>query len=199
MLPPTSKRAFLLLACTLTVAAALGPLAERVLERRFADPRWLKLEAAMEGEEEEEARERGGSDLKRFDQPDEAMAFYANSRTGPIITEGPNATTGVRPLDMSAYLPALQQMRAMPRYSSAAGAPLPSYDQAPGLGQVAPGAALTTWTNLGPTNQGGRTRAILIDPGNPNVMYAGGVAGGVWKSTDAGANWTALAQLQMRI
>lgn len=197
MLPPSSKRAFLLVACTFAVAATLGPLAERVLERRFASPLKLKLEAAMEGEEEEEERERGGEGLKRFDQPDEAMAFYANSRTGPIITEGPNATTGVRPLDMAAYLPALQHMRSMPRYSSAEGAPLPSYDQAPGVGQVAPGAALTTWTNLGPTNQGGRTRAILIDPGNPNVMYAGGVAGGVWKSTDAGANWTALAQLQM--
>jgi hypothetical protein len=197
MLPSTAKRAFLLLACTLTVAAVLGPLSERVLERLFASPQRLKLEAAMGGEEEEEARERGGEGPKRFDQPDEALAFYANSRTGPIITSGPNVTTGIRPIDSAAYLPALQHMRAMPRFSSATGAPLPSYDQSPDAGQAAPGAALTTWSNLGPSNQGGRTRALLIDPGNPNIMYAGGVAGGVWKSTDAGANWTPLAQLQM--
>ena len=193
MLPPSSTRPLLLAACALAVAAAVAPLAERVLERRFGDPRWLKLEAAMEGEEEEEARERGGEEPRRFDQPDEALAFYANSRTGPVITRGPNVTTGIRAIDSAAYLPALQQMRAMPRYSSALGTAQPSYDQMP----AAPGAALTTWTSLGPSNQGGRTRALLIDPGNPNVMYAGGVAGGVWKSTDGGASWTPLAQLQM--
>src|SRR5262249_29157042 len=35
------------------------------------------------------------------------------------------------------------------------------------------------------------TRAILIDPTPPgNTYYAAGVAGGVWKSTNAGAAWT---------
>jgi photosystem II stability/assembly factor-like uncharacterized protein len=48
---------------------------------------------------------------------------------------------------------------------------------------------ITTWTELGPHNVGGRTRAMVIDPSDPNVMYAAGVRGGVWKSTDAGANW----------
>lgn len=36
---------------------------------------------------------------------------------------------------------------------------------------------------------GGRTRAISIDPTNPAEMLAAGVAGGVFKSTDAGASW----------
>ena len=195
MSSPARVRPFFLLSCLTAVGIAVGPLAERVLERRFADPRWLKLEAAMEGEEgEREGREGPGP---RFDQPSEALAFYVNSRTGPIITRGPDVTTGVRTLDPSRYLPALRQMRAMPRFSSATGAAMPSFDDLPDAPAASPGAALTTWSNLGPSNQGGRTRALLIDPGNPNVMYAGGVAGGVWKSTDAGANWTALAQLQM--
>ena len=35
----------------------------------------------------------------------------------------------------------------------------------------------------------------MIHPTNPNIIYAGGVAGGVWKSTDGGASWTALGDL----
>lgn len=48
----------------------------------------------------------------------------------------------------------------------------------------------TNMVELGPDNVGGRTRALLIDRSNPNRMYAGGVAGGLWVSNDAGANWT---------
>ena len=52
-------------------------------------------------------------------------------------------------------------------------------------------AANTTllWTEMGPDNVGGRTRAILIDKDNSNLIYAGGVSGGLWKSTNAGLNW----------
>ena len=45
------------------------------------------------------------------------------------------------------------------------------------------------WEYLGPDNIGGRCRAILIDPQNPNIMYAGGVSGGLWKSETAGGSW----------
>lgn len=47
-----------------------------------------------------------------------------------------------------------------------------------------------TWSELGPNNKAGRTRALLIDRNNPNVIYAGGVSGGLWRSTDGGATWT---------
>lgn len=50
--------------------------------------------------------------------------------------------------------------------------------------------ALPAWTELGPNNVGGRTRALLIHPTNPSVMYAAGVSGGVWKTTNGGALWT---------
>jgi len=46
------------------------------------------------------------------------------------------------------------------------------------------------WTFRGPDNIGGRTRALLIDKDNSNIMYAGGVAGGLWKSTTSGQYWT---------
>jgi hypothetical protein len=45
------------------------------------------------------------------------------------------------------------------------------------------------WTFLGPGNIGGRTRPLVIDPNQPDVIYAGAVSGGVFKTTDAGASW----------
>jgi len=46
-----------------------------------------------------------------------------------------------------------------------------------------------TWDPRGPVNKGGRTRAIGIDVLNENNWLAAGVTGGIWRSTDAGANW----------
>jgi hypothetical protein len=46
-----------------------------------------------------------------------------------------------------------------------------------------------SWRQRGPYNIGGRTRALAIDAANPNVLLAGGVSGGMWKSTDRGASW----------
>lgn len=46
------------------------------------------------------------------------------------------------------------------------------------------------WQEMGPDNAGGRTRAILIDKDDHNKMFAGGVTGGMWRSDDAGLNWS---------
>lgn len=56
-------------------------------------------------------------------------------------------------------------------------------------------ANIGTWTALGPGNIGGRTRALVIAPDNPNVMYAGAAGGGVWKTTDGGQSWQPLTDL----
>ncbi|HJX97919.1 MAG TPA: hypothetical protein VJ281_03515, partial [Chthoniobacterales bacterium] len=47
------------------------------------------------------------------------------------------------------------------------------------------------WRQVGPF-RGGRALAIEGVPGEPDTWYFGGVAGGVWKTTDAGQNWTPL-------
>lgn len=47
-----------------------------------------------------------------------------------------------------------------------------------------------TWQDMGPSNVGGRTRALLIDRNNPARMYAGGVAGGLWISNTGGSFWS---------
>lgn len=46
------------------------------------------------------------------------------------------------------------------------------------------------WQEIGPNNVGGRTRALAVDVDNSNTIIAGGVSGGIWKSTDGGASWT---------
>lgn len=47
------------------------------------------------------------------------------------------------------------------------------------------------WMSMGPTNVGGRTRAILIDNTDPThqTIFAAGVSGGIWKSTNGGGTW----------
>jgi hypothetical protein len=45
------------------------------------------------------------------------------------------------------------------------------------------------WVKRGPHNVGGRTRALAIDVGNENHILAGGVSGGMFRSTDGGASW----------
>lgn len=45
------------------------------------------------------------------------------------------------------------------------------------------------WLPVGPNNFGGRTRALALDIRNENVILAGGVSGGMWKSINAGQSW----------
>ena len=58
------------------------------------------------------------------------------------------------------------------------------------------------WTNKGPavvTNSSisisgqGRINTVIKDPGNPQTLYVGAPAGGIWKSTDDGVNWIPLS------
>ena len=51
------------------------------------------------------------------------------------------------------------------------------------------GALDLQWEVAGPTNVGGRTRSIMIDKDNSQVMYAGSVSGGLFKSTNGGRSW----------
>jgi photosystem II stability/assembly factor-like uncharacterized protein len=45
------------------------------------------------------------------------------------------------------------------------------------------------WRLVGPF-RGGRAESVAGVPGDPSVYYFGAVAGGVWKTTDGGMNWT---------
>jgi photosystem II stability/assembly factor-like uncharacterized protein len=49
-------------------------------------------------------------------------------------------------------------------------------------------AGLNQWTSIGP--EGGYINTLAIDPINTNVIYTGTFSNGVFKSVDAGANWS---------
>lgn len=46
-----------------------------------------------------------------------------------------------------------------------------------------------SWEQAGPHDVGGRTRALAVDQRDPDIVLAGGVSGGMWKSTDGGQTW----------
>jgi len=46
-----------------------------------------------------------------------------------------------------------------------------------------------SWQEIGPNNIAGRIRSMAIDPINVNVIYAGSVSGGVFKTVNGGTSW----------
>jgi hypothetical protein len=50
-------------------------------------------------------------------------------------------------------------------------------------------AANLSFIEEGPNNVGGRTRGIAVDRNNTNIIYAGSVSGGLFKSTNKGGIW----------
>jgi photosystem II stability/assembly factor-like uncharacterized protein len=114
---------------------------------------------------------------KPFDKPDKAMEFYMEQRLAPGETEIP----------MEHLRAELGKVQARESNQSVRGL----------LGS-SPGGIIS-WDALGPGNIGGRTRAIVFDPVNPDNVYASGVAGGIWKSTDGGFTWNVADDLMLNL
>ncbi len=118
--------------------------------------------------------------LRPYDKPYEAAEFYHLKRV-PV---------GQNELPVERYFTAIEQLKGLPQYSTAQETFLPSQSA---MGETAAESLTSgTWAQLGPGNIGGRTRALLVHPTNLNVMYAAGVTGGIWKSSNGGASWTPL-------
>ncbi|MBL8220342.1 MAG: hypothetical protein JNL62_14005 [Bryobacterales bacterium] len=113
------------------------------------------------------------------DNPGEGVQYFLERRV-PV---------GQRQLPQERYLQARERLRRMPVYSSKAGRRVPVEFDAKGRERF---ISLGQWTPLGPGNVGGRTRVLLIHPDQPEILYAAGVAGGVWKSVNAGERWDPL-------
>ena len=119
---------------------------------------------------------------ERPDDPDRAAEYRALKHGG---SEDPYASLEA----------ARAQMRRLPRYSTESATLRVA--QSPGVLADAPAGRLEDpspgplgkWRFLGPGNIGGRTRVLVIHPDDPHVMYTGGVSGGIWKTTSAGAKW----------
>jgi hypothetical protein len=62
------------------------------------------------------------------------------------------------------------------------------------LPQAEANSRSTTWESRGPNNLGGRTRALALDVTNENIILAGQVSGGMWRSTDGGSHFSKCTQ-----
>jgi hypothetical protein len=136
----------------------------------------------------EERRDEIREELRkaRQDQPDDALRYSAMKRQG---SDDPQ-----RSLEL-----ARTKMQSMQRYSSvddrSVDPRLRALISDSTLSPQSSSLPLATWNFLGPGNIGGRTRVLVIDPTAPAVMYAAAVSGGVWKTTDGGANWNGTGDL----
>jgi len=87
-----------------------------------------------------------------------------------------------------AYRVARERLDTFPRHSIRTDSMYPRVE-----GETTGEPILSPWQSLGPGNIGGRSRALVIDPRTPRILYLAGVSGGVWKSVDGGGNWRPLA------
>ncbi len=55
---------------------------------------------------------------------------------------------------------------------------------------VVQNAATPIWSLAGPTNIPGRVSTLAVHPSQPNTIYAGAAAGGLFKSTNLGGSWS---------
>jgi hypothetical protein len=58
------------------------------------------------------------------------------------------------------------------------------------MSPLAGGISRASWSTRGPGNVGGRIRAMVIHPAQPDTIVIGSVSGGIWRSTNGGASWT---------
>ncbi|HEX5887611.1 MAG TPA: Ig-like domain-containing protein [Pyrinomonadaceae bacterium] len=164
--------------------------AQRALIKR--NPRLASL---FNGESEEE--------ILRYDKPRESVEWYLQKRL----------PKGEKQLPVERYYAAKEKIKKMKRFSTRGNKNLPPAQESEELledgfedpefpggtggggagdGSASTSGVLGTWQSIGPGNVGGRTRALVIDPVDPNVIYAAGVAGGIWKTTNGGSSWAPL-------
>ena len=169
----------------LVAEARVAPAAPPLLDRFAAGPDGLldaHLNVAVPARVARKAA-RGAKSPHPYDQPERANDFFVLKR----------APVGTTKLPADKWRDAREHAKTMPVHSTATGVELPAGARSADVAAL--DLALGTWTSLGPGNIGGRTRSLLINPTNPNVMYAGAVAGGVWRTTDSGATWFPLTDL----
>ncbi len=87
--------------------------------------------------------------------------------------------------------------RTFPFYKSDPDAELQALKKAQEMRQAASVDHSTpAWEFAGPTNIGGRTTALVYNPQNANIVYAGAATGGVFKSIDGGITWNSIFDAQ---
>ncbi len=98
---------------------------------------------------------------KQYDKPDQAARWLADRRRTPTGTQNPSQ------LNMAVK----RQMHGIEKNLKSGQTLAMRFDE------------------MGPGVFGGRIRGFVIHPDKPGYLLAGGVSGGVWKSTDDGQSW----------
>ncbi len=181
-----SRTRFRFFAAALTIATAL-PLAWL----QHVSPR-IPLDQARSRARARVIEKLKTKQAEPFDKPAEALEFFWSKRS-------PNGQPmAVSPLEQAAAAAA-----ALPLHTTVGGAGAGLTTAAPLGGTSATASASSTlaegWQAHGPGNIGGRSRAMLVHRTQNNLMWTAGVAGGIWKSTDAGASWQPKGDLLVNI
>ena len=111
--------------------------------------------------------------LGRKEDPEARIRYQYMKLRDPKTGKIP-ANIRQKELEFAATLPVRSSNQSLGKTSGPAGASVVS----------------NSWQLRGPHNVGGRTRALGIDKMNESILLAGGVSGGMWRSTDGGASWT---------
>lgn len=98
------------------------------------------------------------------------------------------AAPGTLGFSADAWFAAEAGMRAMPRHVPGRPGVLAAREA-----EGVQAKAANAWQFLGPSNIAGRVRTLAFHPQNADVLFAGGVSGGVWRSDDRGAQWRPLS------
>ena len=133
-----------------------------------------------------EKADRARANPRPFDSPDAAYAYSRSKRLGEDSQQH-----GSDPIDSAlAYRRAESAVARMPRFELRTGGVAEvEVEQQGASGRRSRPLGSAGWEWLGPGNIGGRTRALVIHPEKPRIMYAGGVSGGIWKTKNRGRRW----------
>src|SRR5215217_1205969 len=127
-----------------------------------------------------EIRSRFEKDHEEEEEAEEQRAEYTEERLRHEHKMLRNPVTGKIPANFREI--ELQAVRDVPSRGRRL------YD--PRISGITGTTVQNTYQPAGPNNVAGRSRTLGIDSRNPNIMLTGSTTGGIFRTTDGGANWT---------
>ena len=126
------------------------------------------------------------SEIVRKDSPDKFKEYFSS------IKKGDESNENLYPIGYKEK-ELLKMKKNLNKKSLLRSSIIQKDNNNPNFGTSA--AATAIFTERGPANVPGRTRAIVVDAADNtgNTWYAAGVGGGVWKTFDSGTSWTSLS------
>ena len=128
------------------------------------------------------------------------LSYHSDTRTSTLLQEleqrlgkeGENEGPGLPPEALEQRLatfqdPATHTLPAGMRQRELAFARrLPRHTYGAGKAQR---TSLFEWVEAGPDRLGGRAQDVVVDVTDPQTVLVGSASGGIWKTTDQGATW----------